>query len=142
MHTRFLIVDDSALVRHGLCAVLRANPQWEICGEAADGSTAVEMFRSLLPHIVILDFQMPGMNGLEAARQMLEIAPRVPIVMLTQHASTSLEEHAQRVGIRSVVPKTDVFSMVHMIEEFLARGGSEPNAEKAVNYGHRPIRES
>jgi DNA-binding NarL/FixJ family response regulator len=133
MQTRFLIVDDSAIVRHGLCAVLRANPQWEICGEAADGSTAVELFRNLHPDVVILDFQMPGMNGLEAARRMSEIAPTVPIVMLTQHASTSLEEHAQRVGVRSVVPKTDVFSMVHMIEEFLCRGDSKATAEKRVN---------
>jgi DNA-binding NarL/FixJ family response regulator len=140
MPTRFLIVDDSEPVRRGLRTVLRANPKWEICGEASDGLTAVEKFRDLRPHVVILDFKMPGMNGLEAARRMLEIAPAVPIVMLTQHASASLEEHAQEVGIRSVVSKTDVFSMVGMIEELLGQGDSAPNAEEPDNNGHRPSR--
>jgi DNA-binding NarL/FixJ family response regulator len=136
MHTRFLIVDDSEPVRQGLRKVLRTNPGWEICGEAADGLTAVEMFRDLRPHVVILDFKMPGINGLEAARRMMEIAPAVPIVMLTQHASASLEEHAQKVGIRSVISKTEVFSMVGMIEELLRHGDSAPNAEQPGNNGH------
>jgi len=136
MHTRFLIVDDSELVRQGLCTVLRGNPAWEICGEASDGLTAVEKFRDLQPHLVILDFRMPGINGLETARRMLEIAPGVPIVMLTQHASTSLEEHAQEVGIRSVISKTDVFSMVGMIEELLGQVDSAPNAEELGDNGH------
>src|SRR5580700_8307973 len=136
MHTRLLIVDDSEPVRQGLRKILRANPGWEICGEAADGLTAVEMFRDLRPHVVILDFKMPGINGLEAARRMMEIAPAVPIVMLTQHASASLEEHAQKVGIRSVISKTEVFSMVGMIEELLRHGDSAPNAEQPGNNGH------
>lgn len=136
MHARFLIVDDSEPVRQGLRTVLRANPEWEICGEASDGLTAVEKFRDLRPHVVILDFKMPGINGLETARRMLEIAPAVPIVMLTQHESASLEEHAQKVGIRSVVSKTDVFSLVDIIEELLGHGDSAPNAEEPGNDGH------
>ncbi len=139
MHTRFLIVDDSEPVRQGLRIVLRAKPEWEICGEACDGLAAVEKFRDLHPHMVILDFKMPGINGLETARRMLEIAPSVPIVMLTQHASAGLEEHAQKAGIRSVVSKTDVFSMFGMIEELLGRGDSEPNAGEPGNPGHGPV---
>jgi DNA-binding NarL/FixJ family response regulator len=135
MHARFLIVDDSEPVRQRLRKVLRANPGWEICGEAADGLTAVEKFRDLRPHVVTLDFKMPGINGLETARRMMEIAPAVPIVMLTQHASASLEEHAQKVGIRSVVSKTDVFSMVGTIEELLRHGDSAPNTEEPGNNG-------
>jgi DNA-binding NarL/FixJ family response regulator len=133
MYTRFLIADDSEPVRQGLRKVLRANPGWKICGEAADGLTAVEKFKDLHPHVVILDFKMPGINGLETARRMMAIAPAVPIVMLTQHASASLEEHAQKVGIRSVVSKTDVFSMVGMIDELLRHGNSAPNAEEPGN---------
>jgi NarL family two-component system response regulator LiaR len=129
MPARFLIVDDSEPVRQGLRTILCANPDWEICGEASDGLTAVEKFRDLHPHIVILDFKMPGINGLETARRMLAITPSAPIVMLTQHASASLEEHAQEIGIRSVVSKTDVFSMVGMIEELLGHEDSAPMAE-------------
>ena len=132
MPMRFLIVDDSEPVRQGLRTVLRANPEWEVCGEASDGLAAVEKLRDLHPHVVILDFKMPGINGLETARRMLEIAPAVPIVMLTQHASASLEEHAREVGIRSVVSKTDVFAMVSMIEELLGHRDLTPNIEKGA----------
>ena len=86
MRTRFLIVDDSDLVRRSLRMVLQANPDWEICGEAADGLSAVEMFRELRPNVVILDFQMPGINGIETARRMAEIAPAIPVVLFTQHS--------------------------------------------------------
>lgn len=135
MPAQFLIVDDSEPVRQGLRTVLRGHTEWEICGEASDGLSAVEKFRDLHPHLVILDFKMPGINGLEAARRMLEIAPAVPIVMLTQHASEGLEEYAQQVGIRLVVSKTDVFSMCAMIEELLGNGDSEPNPEEPGNNG-------
>ena len=129
MRTRFLIVDDSELVRRSLRTVLQANPEWEIVGEAEDGTSAVEMFKELHPNIVILDFQMPGMNGIEAARRMAEIAPAVPIVLFTQHASADLERHAQEVGIRSVVSKTNAFPMVGMIEALLGASASESNPD-------------
>jgi DNA-binding NarL/FixJ family response regulator len=117
-------VDDSELVRRSLRTVLQANPEWEICGEAADGVSAVEMFKELRPNIVILDFQMPGINGIETAKRMAAIAPAIPVVLFTQHASADLERHAHEVGIRSVVSKTNAFPMVGMIEELLESGDS------------------
>lgn len=121
MTSRILIVDDSELVRQGLRGVLQANPEWEVCGEAADGASGVEMFKSLQPNIVIVDFQMPGINGLETARRMSAITPTVPIVMFTQHASAELELHAREAGIKSVVSKTEAFAMVEIIETLLAQ---------------------
>jgi DNA-binding NarL/FixJ family response regulator len=129
MRTRFLIVDDSELVRRSLRTVLQANPEWEICGEAADGVSAVEMFKELQPNIVILDFQMPGINGIETARRMAEIAPAVPVVLFTQHASADLEKHAHEVGIRSVVSKTNAFPMVGMIRALLGSGEPETGTD-------------
>jgi DNA-binding NarL/FixJ family response regulator len=126
MRTRFLIVDDSELVRRSLRTVLQANPEWEICGEAADGASAVEMFKDLRPNVVILDFQMPGINGIETARRMAEIAPAIPILLFTQHASADLERHAHEVGIRAVVSKTNAFPMVGMIEELLGSASADP----------------
>jgi DNA-binding NarL/FixJ family response regulator len=134
MRTRFLIVDDSELVRRSLRTVLQANPEWEICGEAADGVSAVEMFKELRPNVVILDFQMPGINGIETARRMAEIAPAVPVVLFTQHASADLARHAHEVGIRSVVSKTNAFPMVGMIEALLspadAKDGTDGSGSK------------
>jgi DNA-binding NarL/FixJ family response regulator len=126
MRTRFLIVDDNELVRQSLRTVLQANPEWEIAGEASNGQEAVEVFQTSRPNLVILDFQMPGMNGIETARRILEIAPAMPIVLFTQHASPELEKHALGAGIRSVVSKTDTFPMVGIIEALL--GPSEPPA--------------
>jgi DNA-binding NarL/FixJ family response regulator len=128
MRTRFLIVDDNELVRQSLRTVLQANPEWEIAGEASNGQEAVEVFQTSRPNLVILDFQMPGMNGIETARRILEIAPAMPIVLFTQHASLELEKHALSVGIRSVVSKTDTFPMVGIIEALL--GPSELPAAK------------
>lgn len=133
MRTRFLIVDDSELVRQGLRTVLQANPDWEIAGEAADGMSAVEMFKDVRPNVVIVDFQMPGINGIETARRMREIAPAVPVLMFTQHASADLERHARDVGIRSVVSKTDAFPMVGIIEALL--GSDDQPANGAENAG-------
>jgi DNA-binding NarL/FixJ family response regulator len=121
---RFLIVDDSKLVRQGLRAVLLANPNWEVCGEAADGLEGIEMFKESHPNLVIIDFQMPGINGLETARRMLDIAPTIPIILFTQHASPQLEEHAHAVGIRSVVSKTDAFPMIGIIQTLLENNTS------------------
>lgn len=125
MATRFLIVDDSELVRRAVRTVLRTKPGWEVCGEAPDGKAALEMFKQLQPDIVLLDFQMPGMNGIEAAQHMAKIAPDVPVVLFTQHASADLEKHALEVGIRSVVSKTNSFSMIGIIEKLLAERHSE-----------------
>jgi DNA-binding NarL/FixJ family response regulator len=136
MRTRFLIVDDSELVRQGLRTVLQANPDWEIAGEAPDGVTAVEMFKNIRPNVVIVDFQMPGINGLETARRMQEIAPAVPVVMFTQHASTDLERQAREVGIRSVVSKTDAFPMVGIIEALLGNDGASSDGENAGSDGN------
>jgi DNA-binding NarL/FixJ family response regulator len=138
MRTRFLIVDDSELVRKSLRTVLQANPEWEICGEAADGEKGIELFKELHPNIVILDFQMPGINGIEAARRMSEIAPAVPIVLFTQHASTDLEKHAREVGIRSVVSKTNAFPMVGMIEALLGPADSGPASADPCASEKRP----
>ena len=85
----------------------------------------MEMFKELRPNIVILDFQMPGINGIETARRMAEIAPAVPVVLFTQHASADLEKHAHEVGIRSVVSKTNAFPMVGMIQALLGSGDPE-----------------
>jgi DNA-binding NarL/FixJ family response regulator len=128
MRTRFLIVDDNELVRRSLRTVLQANPEWEIAGEASNGQEAVEVFQTSRPNLVILDFQMPGMNGIETARRILEIAPAMPIVLFTQHASSELEKHALSAGIRSVVSKTDTFPMVGIIEALLG-----PSEAPAVN---------
>jgi DNA-binding NarL/FixJ family response regulator len=119
MSVRFLIVDDSELVRNGLRTIVEANSGWEVCGEAADGLSGIEMFKSLQPDIVVLDFQMPGISGLETARRMTAISAAIPIIMFTQHASAELELHAREAGVRAVVSKTNAFAMIGIVEKLI-----------------------
>lgn len=102
-----LIVDDSELIRKYLRAVIDENRELYICGEAENGAIAVEKVRELRPDAVILDLQMPVMNGLEAARQISKFAPRTLLLMYTGHHTDQLLKEAQAVGIREVFSKTD-----------------------------------
>jgi two-component system chemotaxis response regulator CheY len=79
-------------------------------GEAENGRLAVEQVQQLQPDLVILDWQMPVMNGLEAAREIHRIAPSTTMLMLTLHDFGSLRQEAQAAGIREVLSKTDQVS--------------------------------
>src|SRR5437879_2502111 len=76
-----LIVDDSEIIRHLLRSCLEANTDWQVCGEAENGQLAVERVEELHPDIVILDYQMPVMNGIEAAREITRLAPNTAMVL-------------------------------------------------------------
>jgi two-component system NarL family response regulator len=129
MRARFLIIDDNHLVRSTLGTILETNSDWKICGEAPNGADGVELFKKLRPDVVIVDFQMPGLNGVETARLILQVASAVPIVMFTDHASPELESHALEAGIRAVVSKIDTFLMVGIIKAILGSDDSTPHDE-------------
>lgn len=84
---RILIADDHAIVREGLRSLLGAQPDIEIVGEATNGEEAVSKTKELQPDIVLMDITMPGLNGLEASRQLREHSPQVKILVLTMHES-------------------------------------------------------
>jgi DNA-binding NarL/FixJ family response regulator len=107
MTQSILIVDDSAPMRHSLRSCIEQNSDWEICGEAENGKVAVEKVQELHPDIVILDFQMPVMNGLEAARQISRVAPKTVMLMFTLYNCEQLLKDAQAAGIKDVLSKSD-----------------------------------
>ena len=80
-----LIVDDHALVRQGVRAFLETEPAFMIVGEAANGPDAVAQAAEYAPDVVLLDLLMPGMNGVEAARQIKQVSPKTQIVILTSY---------------------------------------------------------
>ena len=82
---RILIADDSEIVRQGVIGILSAEPGWAVCGEARDGSEAIEKARELSPDLILLDISMPGMNGLEIAGRLREEFPQTKIVIISQY---------------------------------------------------------
>ena len=81
-----------------------------MCGEAENGAVAIEQVGKLSPDVVLLDLDMPVMNGLEAARQIARMAPNTAMVMLTMHSCDQLVKEAQAVGIRRVLSKSDAIA--------------------------------
>ena len=122
MPFRILVADDHEVVRRGLCALLRNQPQWEVCGEAGDGREAVEKVVTLKPEVVILDIGMPNLNGLEATRQILKTNPQIKVLVLTLHDSDQVVQEVLNAGARGFLLKTDAARDLVAAVEALRRG--------------------
>jgi len=104
---RILVADDHEIVRRGVCALLKSHAGWDVCAEAADGREAVESAKQLDPDIVILDIGMPNVNGLTAARQILQNDPQQKILFLTITDSEQIVREVLQAGARGFVLKSD-----------------------------------
>lgn len=102
---RVLIADDHAIVREGLRAVLGSEPDMEVVGEATTGREVIKRAANLRPDVILMDIQMPGINGIEATRRILDANPRVGIVVLTMFEDDDSVFSAMRVGARGYVLK-------------------------------------
>jgi DNA-binding NarL/FixJ family response regulator len=102
---RILIADDHSLVRKVLKTTLENHSDWQVCGQATNGLEAVQKAAELHPDLIILDFAMPIMDGLEAARQILSASPSVPILIFTNYYFPSLVLEADLAGVRQVIDK-------------------------------------
>lgn len=106
---RVLIADDHEIVRQGLRTLLAAvSGVFEVCGEATDGREAVEKTRQLRPDVVVLDISMPGLNGLEATRQIVKEIPQAEVLILTMNESEQMIEALLSAGARGYLLKSDV----------------------------------
>lgn len=104
---RILLADDHEMVRHGLRALIEDQPGWQVCGEANTGRLAVAKARELKPDIVVMDFTMPELNGMEATRQICAELPRTQVLILTMHESEELVREMLNAGARGYVLKSD-----------------------------------
>ena len=126
---RILIADDHELILRGVRALLRAHPGWEICGEAADGREAIAKATELRPDLVVLDYAMPCLDGLSAAKEIHQLLPTVPIVLHTLYGTTEIEQAANKYGIRRVVAKANSGALISAVEELLSTSAaSQPDA--------------
>lgn len=119
MPKSILIVDDSERVRASIRHFLEGHPELKVCGEAVDGLDALEKALQLSPDLIILDLQMPGMDGLQAARELRTMEISVPIILFTMYAEAVPLQDAVAAGVNAVVSKTNPAALRQHIENLL-----------------------
>jgi DNA-binding NarL/FixJ family response regulator len=124
MGSKILIVDDHEVVRQGIRTILRARPQWEICGEAVNGKDAIEKARTLEPDVIIMDITMPEMSGIEATREITKLKLPAAVLVFTMHESKNLAATVQEAGARGFVLKSHAARDLLDALEALLGGGT------------------
>jgi DNA-binding NarL/FixJ family response regulator len=103
-----LLVDDHNLVRRGFRRILEDEPDIEVTGEASDGEDAVRLAQELRPRVIVMDCALPGMNGLQATREILELIPDTLVLMLSMHPEETWVRQALKAGARGYILKNAV----------------------------------
>lgn len=142
MAIRVLLADDHQIVRQGL-RVLLQREGFEVLDEAANGQEAVRMARDRCPDVAVLDYAMPVLNGIGAAREILQLCPQTKVILLTMHSEDHYAFEALRAGIKGYVVKSEAASdLAHAIHEVfrgktylspgISRAALEPYADKSA----------
>jgi DNA-binding NarL/FixJ family response regulator len=116
---RILIVDDHNQFRAQLKTLLESIEEWQVCDEAQNGAEAVEKHCKVQPHVTVMDFNMPDINGLLASREILRKCPEAANLLLTVFASAQLAARAKREGIKGFCSKREVDCITIAIQTLL-----------------------
>ena len=120
MPIRILIADDDPAIRRLFRRLLEAQPDWQVCGEAVNGVDAVEQAIQAAPDLAILDLGMPRMNGIEAAREISQLNPALPLLLISvEDMSDQLVEAARQAGFRGAITKSRGREVVAGVEAVL-----------------------
>ena len=120
--TRVLLSDDHSFIRRGLRTLLEATNQYEVCGEAADGTQTLELAMRLAPDILILDISMPPPNGLEVAAQLRQSLPETRILLMTMHDSEEMLRAAAATGASGYLLKSDAEELLTVALQQIDQG--------------------
>jgi DNA-binding NarL/FixJ family response regulator len=121
---KVLIVDDHAIMRDGIRALLSVNDDIEVVGEASEGKEAIKKVEQLKPDVIVMDIAMPGMDGMEATRQMVKGNSRAKVLILTQHDNKEYILSAIKAGAAGFVPKRAMGSELVSAIRAVSRGDS------------------
>ena len=124
-----LIVDDHAILRMGLASLLANKKGIEVVGDAASGAAALTKVRKLKPDVVVMDLMMPGMDGAEATRRILEVEPGTKVLILTTYGTANALAHALDAGARGAVLKNEDFTDLVDSIRTVAAGGRAVSPE-------------
>ena len=139
---RIFLADDHAVVREGLKALVNAQPDMEVIGEAADGWTAWEQAKECQPDIVVMDLSMPQLNGAQATERLKQACPQVKVLALTVHEDKGYVHQLLQAGASGYVLKLAATEeLIHAIR-VVAAGGVylDPSMARKIvaNYMHKP----
>jgi len=116
---RTLIVDDHAIMRAGLCSLLKTQADLDVVGDCNDGASAIKLTARLKPDIVIMDLLMPGMDGSETTRHIIEMSPTTNILILTSFGTADGLAHALSAGAKGAILKsaalTELLKAIHQV---------------------------
>ena len=116
---RILIVDDNPTVRRYLRAVLEQQDSWRVSAEARSGTEALQRVSEGPPDLIVMDYRMPDLNGLDVAKRISNSFPKIPILMVTLHLSKQLAEAAREAGVKGACAKQDIGSVVEAVDVLL-----------------------
>jgi len=114
---RILIADDNRLVRRGVARILSGYAGWEMCAEASDGLDALQKAREFHPDLILIDIQMPGMDGLETSRRLREELPEIKIVIMSHNDADKLLPDARKAGADGCVDKAHIVTDLPVVVE-------------------------
>jgi DNA-binding NarL/FixJ family response regulator len=119
---RILIADDSSSVRTIIKKLLESHStHWRVCAEAANGMETVQKALVSKPNLIIMDFQMPFMDGLNASARIAKFLPHVPILIYTVHKSEYINSEAKKAGVREVISKSEPGALLRAVEALLSK---------------------
>jgi DNA-binding NarL/FixJ family response regulator len=107
------------MIRKSLCRIFEIEEDYDLCAEAVNGEEAITLARQHKPDLIVLDFQMPVMDGIEAAYELKRIMPAVPIILFTQHEDTVKYSLGKNSPIDLVVAKSDAFHILEHIRSLI-----------------------
>jgi DNA-binding NarL/FixJ family response regulator len=117
-----LIVDDSPVVRQALRRLFASEAGFDAFAEAANGREAIQKAEDVHPDLIVMDFSMPEMNGLEATRLLRKVLPLVPIILYSAYSDALAEDDARGAGVSALVSKSDnVCTLVSQARSLCAR---------------------
>jgi len=120
--TTFLLADDHVLFRQGLAMLICSQNDWDIVGEACNGDDAVRLAALLKPDIAVLDVEMPGLNGIEAARRISQATPATRVVALSMYSDTHYQERMFEAGALAYVLKNEAIDDLVLAIQSVLRG--------------------
>lgn len=132
---RVVIVDNHPIMRGGLVAVIAAEPDMTIVGEAEDGLAAIELVALARPHVVVMDLSMPTLDGVEATRRIKAADPRVQVLMLSAHREPANVQSAMEAGAAGYVLKRTAARDLVVAVRAVAAGGTflDPSVASATS---------